>query len=60
MKHVTITPKDYTGIDLIHDMICDIIEECHGESVESLESFSIEVSYTSVEEREAKNEMASS
>jgi hypothetical protein len=49
MKHVTITPKDYTGIDDIHDMICDIIEECHGESVESL-SFSIEVSYTSVEE----------
>jgi hypothetical protein len=51
MKHITITPEKYTGkdIDDINDIICGIIAECHGEVVESL-SFSIEVSYTSVEE----------
>ena len=53
MEKITIAPEHYTGkdIDLISDILCDIIAEHHGGVVDSL-SFSIEVTYTTVEDEE--------
>lgn len=58
MKTITITPEHYMGkdIDLINDTLCDIIAEHHGGVVDTL-SFSIEVSYTTVEDDECEEDL---
>ena len=44
-KYAKITPEKYTGIDDLNDMLCDIIENSHGVSVDTM-SFSVDVFYT--------------
>jgi hypothetical protein len=52
IKHIQITPENYIGIEDLNDMLCDIVENSHGISVDTL-SFSVDVSYT---EKEDKND----
>ena len=53
LKHLTIDPDKYNrrDIETLSELICDIIAEEYGELVGSL-SFSIDVSYTSIEDEE--------
>jgi DNA-binding protein YbaB len=50
---LTIKPEAYNNrdIDMLSDMICEILAEEYGVVVDSL-SFSIEVSFTSMEDEE--------
>jgi hypothetical protein len=53
LKHLTIDPEKYNSRDIetLSDLIGDILAEEYGEIVGSL-SFSIDVSYTTIEDEE--------